>query len=117
MDFSNKLRGQIDKRVQAAKNAFRNGAKVIADDAKNLCPVKTGKLKNSIKLTETQNGEIFIVSANAKNKNGLNYAKFVEFDPRIARPFLYPAFYNNVDSIRNNVRAALDGVNNGNRAT
>lgn len=109
MAFSDKLRGQIDKRIQAAKTAFRAGAKDILSDAKSLCPVKTGKLKDSIKMTEAKNGEMFIISANAQNKKGINYAKFVEFDPRIARPFLYPAFYNNVDSVIENVKAALEG--------
>ena len=108
--FLDRLQGQIDKRVQAAKVVFRQGASDIATTAKSLCPVKTGKLKGSISMTETQNGEIFIISANAQNKKGINYAKYVEFDPKINRPFLYPAFFMNEDSIRNKVKAALDGA-------
>ena len=108
--FSDKLKGKIDKRVQAAKIAFRQGANDIATTAKSLCPVKTGKLKASIKMTEAENGEIFIISANAQNNKGINYAKYAEFDPKINRPFLYPAFFMNEDSIRNKVKAALDGA-------
>lgn len=107
-EISGKLRGQVDKKIMAAKIALRVGVSEIARSAKNLCPVKTGKLRDSIAMTEKKNGELYIVSANAKNKHGLNYAKFVEFDPRINRPFLYPAFYQNVDTIVANVKRAIE---------
>lgn len=105
--FKDKLRGQVYKKIQAAKNELRIGANAVATDAKSLCPVKTGKLKESIKLSETKNGEVYIVSANAKNKAGLNYAKFVEFG-LYAQPFMYPAFYRNVDAIRARIKKALE---------
>lgn len=107
-DIQGKLRGQVDKKLEAAKVALRNGASEIAKTAKSLCPVKTGKLKESISLRETKNGEVYIISANAKNKEGLNYGKFVEFDPKINRPFLYPAFYQNQDSIVAEVKKAIE---------
>lgn len=109
-NFKDRLRGEINKKLEAAKLALRVGASAVAMDAKNLCPVRTGKLKSSITLGETKNGEVYIVSANAQNKKGLNYAFFVEFDPKINSPFLYPAFYKNADSIKANVKKAIEGA-------
>ena len=107
MAFIDKIKKGIDKKLEAAKLELRIGANAVAADAKSLCPVDTGKLKNSITLTEAKNGELYIVSANAKNKAGLNYAKFVEFGT-YAHPFMYPALYKNIDSIRAKLKKALE---------
>ena len=108
------LRAKGEHVLQAAKTALKDGADVIVADAKSRCPVDTGKLRDSIKATSLEDGAVYLLSANAKNEYGVAYGQFVEFDPRIARPFLYPAVDANIDNLRNNVKQAIqDAINGG----
>ena len=86
------LRQRGKKAVEMAAEEVKKQAEIIRDDAKSRCPVLTGKLAESIKVVEFNNGLYCQISADARNKKGIAYGQFVEFDPRISRPFLYPAF-------------------------
>lgn len=95
--------------VQAAKDAMKQGADEIVADAKSRCPVKTGRLRDSIKATPNRDGTSYDISADARNEDGFLYGQIVEFSPKEGyRPFLYPAFEANVGRVYNNVREAVE---------
>ena len=99
---------EIGKHVlQAAKSALKEGADLVVQDAKSRCPVKTGKLHDSIKAIPRQNDSVYEIEANARNDNGIPYGQFVEFDPKINNPFLYPAMDANSNEIRNKIQEAI----------
>lgn len=97
----------------AAKAALKSGAGIIVQDAKSRCPVSDrnlekrglakGALRDSIKATARKNGAEYRISAEAKDEKGVYYGQFVEFDPRIDKPFLYPA----MDANRAGVHAMI----------
>ena len=101
------LRMKGEHVLTAAKQALKEGADMIVQDAKSRCPVKTGALKNSITAKSLEDGAAYELSADAKNKRGIAYGQFVEFDPRIAHPFLYPALDANVDRVKQRVGNAI----------
>ena len=93
--------------INNAKAALAEGAALVVADAKRLCPVKTGKLRDSIKAVSKQGGSVYELQANARDANGIAYGQFVEFSPKINRPFLYPAMDENRNIIINNIRDAI----------
>lgn len=101
------LRAQGDQVLLAAKRALKDGVDVIVADAKSRCPVRTGKLRDSIKAISLEDGAAYVLTADAKNAQNIAYGQFVEFDPKIAHPFLYPAAYANINQIRLNIKAAI----------
>lgn len=118
-----KLRLMGENVLTAAKVALKKGVDIIVEDAKSRCPVKTGKLKDSIKAIdlksereksqfatddEKEEGVAYALTADAKNDKKIAYAQFVEFDPRIAKPFLYPALDAHKDEVNDMVKAAVD---------
>lgn len=92
--------------LTAAEMELAIGADNIVQDAKRRCPVKTGKLRDSIKATELEGGIAYEFSANATNEKGIAYGQFVEFSPR-GTPFLYPAIRANVKFVRQNIKLAV----------
>ena len=104
------LRMKGEHVLTAAKQALKEGADMIVQDAKSRCPVKTGALKNSIKAKSLEDGAAYELTADAKNKRGIAYGQFVEFDPRIAHPFLYPAMDAQRDAVNNRVKQAIDNA-------
>lgn len=108
------LRIKSEKALAAAKAALRDGVDLIVSDAKSRCPVETGRLRNSIKAVDIAEGMAYELTADAKNDRGIPYGQFVEFDPRINRPFLYPALDANLRSVKAGVKAAIqDAVRQG----
>ena len=105
-----KLREKGEHVLAAAKSALKDGVDLVVSDAKSRCPVRTGKLKNSIKAEDVAQGAIYELSANATNPKGIAYGQFVEFDPRINRPFLYPAVYAHIREMRANIRQAIQNA-------
>lgn len=96
--------------INAAKLALAYGVDQIVADAKSRVPVRSGKLKESIKAREVagvEEGVLYELSADATNKKRIAYGQFVEFDPRIAKPFMYPAMDANRDIIKNDVKEAI----------
>lgn len=76
-----------DRMTEEAKRVLREGAQEIAQDAKSRCPVRTGKLRDSIAVEENRDGTVYKVTANAKNAKGECYGFIVEYSPS-GRPFL-----------------------------
>lgn len=93
---------------EAAKGALLDGVKEIVSTAKSLAPVDTGKLQASIHYEQdpADNGLVYKIVADAKNEKGVPYGKFVEFDPRINQPFLYPAIESCKRRISENLKQA-----------
>ena len=99
--------------ADAAKQALRRGAYTVAADAKTRVPVRTGRLRDSIKVTGNRNGTQYKISADASN-NGYKYGKNVEYNPKINKPFLHPALDANRQQIRENVKDAVrDAIRRG----
>lgn len=94
---------------RAAKQALRAGAYKVVADAKSKVPVRSGKLKESIKAVPNRDGSSYRISADAK-KNGVAYGQFVEFSPKINKPFLYPSLNENRTQIRENVKTAVQNA-------
>lgn len=97
--FLRELRSIGNHIATAAKDAIKRGAEAVATDAKALCPVRTGKLRDSIKA-ERQAGARYKVSS-------LWYGRIVEFSPKINKPFLMPALEQNRNGIRADIREAI----------
>lgn len=89
------LREMGEHVVQAAKDALKQGAEIVVADAKNRCPVKTGKLRDSIHAEPNRDGSVYKIVADAfhTDREGQKYyyGGRVEFDPDFGNPYLYPA--------------------------
>lgn len=81
--------------------AIEEGARVVCESAKEMCPVDTGALRASINVTETDNGAL--VSADT------NYAAYVEFgtSKTAPQPYLVPALLQNRDAVMAAIADAL----------
>lgn len=94
---------------------FENGARpsgilkvphvLIVNDAKSLCPVKSGTLRDSIKSKPNNDGSVYRISASAEN-NGFDYAPIIEYAP-YGTPFMKPAYEANINRIYNNIRTSI----------
>lgn len=103
----NRLREIGEHVVNAAKRALEEGANKVKDTAYQNCPVRTGKLRDSIKTTPQRGGATYKISADAFNDKGVNYGRIVEYSPKINRPFMYPALDSNRVQIYNNIKDAV----------
>ena len=99
------LREMGEHVAEAVMRALRTGAYRIASDAKSRCPVDTGRLRNSIDVSQSRSGNRVTVLADAEN-DGYHYAKHVEFDPQINKPYMYPALDANKQQIYEDARNA-----------
>ena len=88
--------------VQAAKRALEEGAGSIVNDAKSRAPVKTGKLRDSIHYTVTNDGGAVEISADVP------YAKIVEYSPKINHPFLKPAIDAQKSRVNQLIKQAIE---------
>lgn len=103
------LREMGEHVVEAAKAELARGAHEVVADAKNRCPVRTGRLRDSIRATPNSSATSYRISANAQSDDGFYYGQIVEFSPKPGfRPFLYPALDANVGRIYGNIRAAIN---------
>ncbi len=74
------------ERIQAAlPSALLAGAEAVADNARSMCPVDTGRLRSSIGASQSGDGAVAYAEE--------NYAVYVEFGTykMAAQPFLMPA--------------------------
>lgn len=77
---------------QQTAEALQTCAATIRDQAKTLCPVKTGKLRRSIRIQTRKEAEALSIGVSAGNGEA-SYARFVEYGTsrRKAQPFMRPA--------------------------
>lgn len=108
------LREMGEHVVEAAKIALKNGADIVVADAKSRCPVRTGTLRDSIQAKGNKEGTVYIISADAvstdKKGRTFYYGKAVEFDPKINKPFLYPAMDAHRDEVYEMIKAAANAA-------
>lgn len=92
MNISISVSGGTDSIISAAEKiretlpaALMAGAEAVADSARSMCPVDTGRLRSSIGVSQSGNG--------AEVYAGEDYAIYVEFGTykTAAQPFLMPA--------------------------
>lgn len=88
----------------AVSEAVAAGAEVVADNARSVCPVDTGALRDSIAVT--QSGTNAEISANT------DYAAYVEFgtSKMAAQPYLVPSLLGNENAIIAAIAAGLGGA-------
>ena len=90
----------------AADNKLKEVAESIANDARALCPVDTGSLRDSIEVRESKFKEGgYIVGAQLSGNYDRFYASFVELGTsknikRRAQPFLRPALKKNISRMK-----------------
>ncbi|MBR4381963.1 MAG: HK97 gp10 family phage protein, partial [Selenomonadaceae bacterium] len=107
------LREMGEHVVEAAKAELKKGVDVVLADAKSRCPVRTGRLRDSIKAVSNKDGTVYWLSANAsvespKSPTGrFYYGAAVEFSPKINKPFMYPALEAHRQEIWDNVANAI----------
>ena len=84
--------GKINPDVDMAA-IFKSAGEAVADEARAMCPVDTGRLKSSIAVSADGGGAQ--ITANT------DYAAYVEFGTwkMAAQPFLVPALLNSADKI------------------
>lgn len=88
----------------AAKRALKESVDMVVADIKERCPVRTGKLRDSIKAEANSDGTVYKIIASAENE-GVDYSRLVEYSPR-GTPFMQPALEANKDRVYDNIRAA-----------
>ena len=102
------LRAMGEHVAEAAKAELKKGVAIVVADAKKNCPVRTGKLRDSITAEEYKDGASYAITANANNK-GFYYGQLVEFSPLEGyKPFLYPAIDAHREEIRENIKSAVN---------
>jgi len=127
----NKIRALKDRINDQVMKAVLAGAIDVEADAKDLCPVDTGRLQNSI--THTEPKAVLGAEISAKVGSNLEYAPAVEFGtkPHLApvgnwpgkhgfaksvhflfvsgkkQPYLYPALQKNFNQISKRIEKAV----------
>lgn len=96
----NDLRSLGANVARAAKAALKESVDKVVTAAKRNCPVKTGKLRDSIKAERQEGGASYKVTT-------LFYGRIVEFSPKINKPFLLPALEENRDGLIGNLHEAI----------
>ncbi len=92
-----------EKAAQAARQALKDNAETLAQEARERCPVETGfykgrhfklkhpgRLRDSIHVEDGKKDTIQIV-ADAKDDKGYEYAPLIEYAPW-GQPFMKPAY-------------------------
>ncbi len=113
--------------AEKGKRVLKEGADEVVAEAKANCPVKTGKLRDSIKAEKKFNGMYYTIMASAiaekKRKvrktdeetnetvmveEDYDYARIVEYHPDYGKPFLIPARDAHSKQIQDGIEAAVD---------
>lgn len=99
--------------------AIKREADGLAEKIKAAAPIKTGKLRDSVRVRRKRNDTELEVTAGGddtagevRSGSGVNYdyARAVEFGTvkMPAQPFFYATFRENRDQIRENINAAIE---------
>lgn len=97
------LRDYGERAKQAAIEGLLKGGEIVSAEAKRICPVDTGRLKESIH-TEQKGANKVRVVADAKNpKDGYYYGGLIEYSQKKGKPFLRPALDAKKAEVKNHV--------------
>lgn len=102
-----KMLSAISKKTkEKIKKAIKRCGLKVEGDAKRICPVRTGLLRNSIHTSEVRKDYSVKVSTN------VFYAPFVEFGTirQNAQPFMRPALYNNQKFCIDYLKSAINNA-------
>lgn len=110
-NYANYLAGQMENVLKvygervadAAKEALADNAEELCQTVKSKCPVRTGRLRDSIHVSRLKDGAVYKVIADATGDDGTPYARIVEFSPKIDKPFMYPSMDEKRDKFKRNV--------------
>ena len=111
-EILNKLQ-QMGTNISRLENkALKNAAEPVLQDAKANVPVRTGKLKKGLKITNVKKKEgvkYILVGVDRGDNSEIFYEKFIEFgtSKMSARPFLQPAYEKNKDNIQKTIANTL----------
>ena len=111
-EILNKLQ-QMGINISRLENkALKNAAEPVLEDAKANVPVRTGKLKKGLKITNVKKKEgvkYILVGVDRGDNSEIFYGKFVEFgtSKMPAKPFLQPAYEKNKDNIQKTIANTL----------
>lgn len=96
-DLERLFKGVPDKLAVAIKESFNEAGELIVKDAKSICPVDTGNLKNSISKKVISQGDAIGLEIIAD----ADYANFVEYgtSKMVAQPFIRPSMEKNRDKV------------------
>ncbi|AKA72342.1 HK97-gp10 family putative phage morphogenesis protein [Clostridium scatologenes] len=111
-EILNKLQ-EIGANVGRLENkALKNAAEPVLEDSKANVPVRTGKLKKGLKITNVKKKEeikYILVGVDKGDNSEIFYGKFIEFgtSKRSAHPFLQPAYEKNKNTIKEIIAETL----------
>lgn len=117
-NYANYLAGQMENVLKvygervadAAKEALAENAEELCQTVKSKCPVRTGRLRDSIHVSRLKDGAVYKVIADARGDDGTPYARIVEFSPKIDKPFMYPSMDEKRDKFKRNVVSKIKGA-------
>lgn len=108
MDMQSILETYGEGAVNAIRAEMEVMAEKIVEDMKARVPVDSGALRDSIHWSWNKKKTAIRIVADAKNKkNGVPYARYVEFSPKINKPFFYPALDAHRDEYHEGIVRAL----------
>lgn len=102
--------------VKIENEALQKAAEPILEDAKNSAPVRTGRLRDGLKISKVKNskdGKYVLVGTDKKDKDAPFWATFIEFgtSKMPAQPFLRPAYERNkkqvIDILKEEIQKGL----------
>jgi HK97 gp10 family phage protein len=111
-EILNKLQ-KIGVNVSRLENqALRNAAEPVLEDAKANAPIRTGKLKEGLKISGVKNRDgtkYVLVGIDKSDNSKIFYGKFIEFgtSKMSPRPFLEPAYDKNKKEILERIKSTL----------
>lgn len=93
-------------------NALKDAAELVLDDAKANAPIRTGKLKEGLKISGVKNRDgtkYVLVGIDKADNSNIFYGKFIEFGTSnmSPRPFLEPAYEKNKTEILERIKSTL----------
>ena len=108
--MENVLKVYGERVADAAKEALADNAEELCQTVKSKCPVRTGRLLDSIHVSRLKDGAVYKVIADARGDDGTPYARIVEFSPKIDKPFMYPSMDEKRDKFKRNVVSKIKGA-------
>lgn len=95
------LDGWAQGMQERIRSALLTGAESVAEYAREICPVDTGELRDSISVSQSESGAVVYAEA----EHGI-YVEFGTYK-MAAQPFLVPALKAAEDSVAEAIAAAL----------
>ncbi len=101
----------IGQTYYLADNALRDGMQTMVDRAKELAPVDTGRLRDSIRF-EGGEGEYTFIADPKNPTSGLRYAVYPEYGTsrQIEQPYMRPALGETLQQVVERIKNDLINI-------